>query len=72
MERNLVFLGWVDFTPKLLMKRYFLKFLFRFANYSYPPPEKNRKLKNDILLMKLGISTVKCEPILLIFGVHIR
>ena len=35
--------------------------------------EKNRKPKTDILLMKLGISTVKkCEPILLIFGVYIR
>ena len=43
---------------------------FRFVNYSYPPPvtvnsetkrnkKKTRKLKTDILLMKLGISTVK-------------
>ena len=59
---------------------------FRFVNYSYPPPvtvnsetkrnkKKNRKLKKNtsILLMKLGISTVKkCQPILLIFGVYIR
>ena len=65
------------------MQNFFFKFLFRFVNYSYPPPvtvnsetkqnkKKNRKLKTDIILMKLGISTVKkCEPILLIFGVYI-
>ena len=66
------------------MHNFFFKVFvsFRFVNYSYPPPvtvnsetkqEKKRKLKTNILLMKLDISTVKkCEPILLIFDVYIR
>ena len=66
----------------LLKKKFLFRFVSLMVNYSYPPPvtvnsetkqEKNRKLKTDILLMNLGISTVKkCEPILLIFGVYIR